>query len=87
MKWRMLQSWTVSFSLVSLVMGCIFIIFYVACRRGIVFLKIFRTRGIEWFLKNVGLRKFWPDLENSQASVLGLEVSFSGDFASRSLEF
>ena len=30
--------------------------------------------------------KFWPDLEISEAFVMGLEVSFSGDFASWSLE-
>ena len=31
-------------------------------------------------------RKVWPDLEISEAFVMGLEVSFSGDFASWSLE-
>ena len=86
MKWRMLQSWTVSFLLVFTCNG-VYFHNYVACRTGIFFLKIFRTSSIEWFLKNVGLRKFWPDLENSEAYVIGLEVSFSGDFASRSLAF
>ena len=86
MKWRMLQSWTVSFSLIFTGNG-VYFHNYVACRRGVVFLKIFRTRGIEWFLKNVGLGKFWPDLEISEAFVIGLEIWLSGDFASRSLEF
>ena len=86
MKWRMLQSWTVSFSLVFTCNG-VYFHNYVACRRGVVFLKIFRTRGIEWFLKNVGLRKFCPDLEISKAFVIGLEVWFSGDFAFGVLNF
>ena len=36
--------------------------------------------------KNVGLGKFWPDLELWKAFLIGLEVSFSGDFTSRGLE-
>ena len=35
----------------------------------------------------MGLAKFWPDLEILQAFLMGLEVSFLGDFSSRSLEF
>ena len=38
---------------------------------------------IHWFqLNNGGLEKFWPNLEISKAFEMGLEVSFSGDFAS-----
>ena len=36
--------------------------------------------------KNMALGKFWPDLEVWKAFLIGLEVSFSGDFASRGLE-
>ena len=36
--------------------------------------------------KNMGLGKFWPDLEVWKAFLIGLEVSFSCDFASRGLE-
>ena len=32
--------------------------------------------------QNGGLEKFWPNLEISKAFEMGLEVSFSGDFAS-----
>ena len=32
--------------------------------------------------KNMALAKFWPDLEVWKAFLIGLEVSFSGDFAS-----
>ena len=35
--------------------------------------------------KNMALGKFWPDLEVWKAFLMGLEVSFSGDFASRGL--
>ena len=36
----------------------------------------------------MGLGKFWPDLENSEAFVMSLEVSFLRVFfASRGLEF
>ena len=35
----------------------------------------------------MGLGKFWPDLEISEAFVIGLEVSFSGDFAFGVLNF
>lgn len=38
-------------------------------------------------LKNVGFEKFWPDLEISDAFVIGAKVSFSGDLVSRSLIF
>ena len=31
-------------------------------------------------LKSVCLAKFWPDLEILEAFLMGLEVSFSGDF-------
>ena len=42
-----------------------------------------KRRGIDcWFLNNGGLEKFWPNLEISKAFEMGLEVSFSGDFAS-----
>ena len=34
----------------------------------------------------MGLGKFWPNLEISEPFVIGLEVSFSDDFASRSLD-
>ena len=44
------------------------------------------VRGIEWFLEK-SLRNFWPDLEILEAFLMGLEVSFVGDFSSRSLEF
>ena len=37
-------------------------------------------------LRKTWVAKFWPDLEISEAFVMGLEVSFSGDFASWSLE-
>ena len=37
--------------------------------------------------KNVGLGKFWPDLQNLEVFVIGFEVLFSGDFASWSLNF
>ena len=37
--------------------------------------------------KNVGLRKFWPNLEILEAIVIGLKVAFFGDFASWSLKF
>ena len=37
-------------------------------------------------LRKTWVGKFWPDLEISEAFVMGLEVSFSGDFASWSLE-
>ena len=30
--------------------------------------------------KNVGLRKFWPDVEILEAFLMGLKVSFSSDF-------
>lgn len=36
--------------------------------------------------KNMGLGKFWPNLEVWKAFLIGLEVSFSGDFASGGLE-
>ena len=36
--------------------------------------------------KSMGLEKFWPDLEVWKAFLIGLEASFSGDFASRGLE-
>lgn len=35
---------------------------------------------------NVGV-KFWPDLRISEVFVIGLEVSFSGNFASWRLKF
>ena len=37
--------------------------------------------------KNVGLGKFWPDLQISEVFVIGFEVLFSGDFVSWSLNF
>ena len=37
--------------------------------------------------KNVGLGKFWPDLQNLEVFVIGFEVLFSGDYASWSLNF
>lgn len=37
-------------------------------------------------LRKTWVGNFWPDLEISEALVMGLEVSFSGDFASWSLE-
>ena len=36
--------------------------------------------------KNMGLGKFWPDLEVWKAFLISLEVSFSGDVASRGLQ-
>ena len=42
-----------------------------------------KRRGVDWFqLNNGGLENFWPNLEISKAFEMGLEVSFSGDFAS-----
>lgn len=38
--------------------------------------------GIEWFLKNVGLGKFWPNIKISEAIVISFEVSFYSDYAS-----
>ena len=38
-------------------------------------------------LKNVGFEKFRPDLEISEAFVIGAKVSFSDDLVSRSLIF
>ena len=38
-------------------------------------------------LKNVGFEKFWPDLEISEAFVIGPKVSFSDDLVSRGLIF
>ena len=38
-------------------------------------------------MKNAGPRNFWPDLEISEAFVIGLEVSFSDTFASWTLKF
>ena len=35
----------------------------------------------------MGLGKFWPDLEIAEAFVMGLEISFSGDFVSRRFDF
>ena len=35
----------------------------------------------------MGLRTFWPNLEIWKAFVIGLKVSSSGDFESRSLKF
>ena len=40
----------------------------------------FTNRGIEWYLENVGLGKVWPDLEISEAFLMGLEVSFLHNF-------
>ena len=37
--------------------------------------------------KNLGLGKFWPGLKVSEAFVIGLKVSFSGDFVSWGLKF
>ena len=37
-------------------------------------------------LKFVGLQKVWPNLKILEAFWIGLQVSFSGDFGSRSLE-
>ena len=37
-------------------------------------------------LRKTWVGKFWPDLEISEAFVMGLEVSFSVDFASWSLK-
>ena len=37
--------------------------------------------------KNVGLGKFWPDLQILKVFVMGFEVLFSGDFVSWSLNF
>ena len=37
-------------------------------------------RGIERYLKNAGLGKFRPTLKMLEALVIGLEVSFPGDF-------
>ena len=37
--------------------------------------------------KNVGLGKFWPDLQILEVFVMGFEVLFSGDFVSWSLNF
>ena len=38
-------------------------------------------------LKNVGFETFWPDLEISEAFVIGPKVSFSDDLVPRSLIF
>ena len=38
-------------------------------------------------LKNVGYEKFWPDLEISEAFVIGPKLSFSDDLVSRGLIF
>ena len=35
----------------------------------------------------MALTKVWPDLEILQAFMMGLEVSFLGDFSSQSLKF
>ena len=35
----------------------------------------------------MGLGKVWSDLQISEAFLVGLEISFSGDFASRRREF
>ena len=45
------------------------------------------ARGIECFFEKPGSRKIWAKLEISEVFVIGLEVSFSGDFVSRSLDF
>ena len=37
-------------------------------------------------LRKTWVGNFWPDLEISEAFVMGLEVSFSGDFVSWSIE-
>ena len=37
--------------------------------------------------KNVGLGKFWPNLQILEVFVMGFEVLFSGDFVSWSLNF
>ena len=43
--------------------------------------KILSTRrGGKWYLENVGLRKFWQDLEISGAYLLSLEVSKSRQY-------
>ena len=44
-------------------------------------------RGIEWFLENTSLGKFWPDLNILEAFEMSIKVSFLGDFASRSLHY
>ena len=38
-------------------------------------------------LKNLGLGKFWPGLKVSEAFVIGLKVSFCGDFVFWGLKF
>ena len=38
-------------------------------------------------LKNVGLGKFWPDLDILEAFEMGIKVLLLGDFASRSLHY
>ena len=49
-----------------------------------IFLPNFYVRSIEWFFVNGALGNVWPDLEISEAFVIGLEVPFSADFTSRS---
>ena len=44
-------------------------------------------RGIKWFLEKQESKKIWAWFEISQGFVIGLEVSFLGDFASLSLRF
>ena len=39
-----------------------------------------RKRVIEWCFDKRGSRKFWRDLKNWEAFLMGLEVSCSGDF-------
>ena len=41
----------------------------------------------EFFFVRIYKDKAWHDLEISESLVIGLEVFFSGDFTSRSLEF
>ena len=40
-----------------------------------------------WDGIDVGLGKFWPDLEIMKVFVIGFKVLFLGDFSSHSLEF
>ena len=42
--------------------------------------------GIEWFPEKRSSRKMFARSRNSEAFVMGLEISFSGDFVSQRLE-
>ena len=55
-------------------------------KASLIFLPNFYVRSIEWFSSGVNgaLGNVWPDLEISEAFVIGLEVPLSADFTSPS---